>query len=369
MKRFLWLVVALATMVLVGCSNNAGVGGDSPKSSNNNVAVEGWWKYLAEANEVSLTTYIKYDKDGNVLRAGTDKEYTGQYLEMYQVNLTYDKLKGYANFSKITDESELPSWAQENENDDSDESVSPAKQLEKDLLEWGSGTVTVNGVRYELSFTLSSEQNPLLKLTLTEYRQNQDPYTIALNGYIAESSGELYFWKKESFNSFGTTSPVRIENGSVFFTRGSQIHVRLPDIISFSKGNGENWETTETVIDKLLVWQEGVASIPQGTAGTSYFKIMFKSSANDLKNGMNPISLEVYQKTFPANEYTLRISKDVFVKEIEGGDAEIWEVTDTSSIALTKLIYYEYNNSVKFENGNKIYFAWPEVTPITFYKE
>ena len=26
MKRFLWLVVALATMVLVGCSNNAGGG-------------------------------------------------------------------------------------------------------------------------------------------------------------------------------------------------------------------------------------------------------------------------------------------------------------------------------------------------------
>lgn len=31
MKRFLWLVVALATMVLVGCSNNAGVGGGFPK--------------------------------------------------------------------------------------------------------------------------------------------------------------------------------------------------------------------------------------------------------------------------------------------------------------------------------------------------
>ena len=77
MKRFLWLVVALATMVLVGCSNNAGGGGDSPKSSNNNVAVEGWWKYHTEANGVSLTTYIQYDKDGNVLRAGTDKEYTG----------------------------------------------------------------------------------------------------------------------------------------------------------------------------------------------------------------------------------------------------------------------------------------------------
>ena len=27
MKRFLWLAAALATMVLVGCSNNAGGGG------------------------------------------------------------------------------------------------------------------------------------------------------------------------------------------------------------------------------------------------------------------------------------------------------------------------------------------------------
>ena len=32
MKRFLWLAAALAAMVLVGCSNNAGgVVGDSPK--------------------------------------------------------------------------------------------------------------------------------------------------------------------------------------------------------------------------------------------------------------------------------------------------------------------------------------------------
>ena len=31
MKRFLWLAAALAAMVLVGCSNNAGGGGGTPQ--------------------------------------------------------------------------------------------------------------------------------------------------------------------------------------------------------------------------------------------------------------------------------------------------------------------------------------------------
>lgn len=342
------------------------VGGDSPKSSNNNVAVEGWWKYHTEANGVSLTTYIQYDKDGNVLRAGTDKEYTGQYLEMYQVNLTYDKLKNFDNFIKITDESELPSWAR-NEGASTDDSLTPEEKLTKDLLEWGTGTATVNGVKYELNFTLLSEQNPLLKLTLTEYKQNVDPYTTTLIGYIAESSGELYFWKRESFNSFGTTSPVRIENESVFFTRGSQIHVRLPDIISFSKGNGENWETTETVIDKLLVWQEGVASIPQGSMGTERFKIKFSPSTSELKKDRIPINLEIYKFTYPANEYTSMYSREIFVEETEG-TVTLWDVTSSGATLLTTLIYSEYDDSVKFEDGKKVYFAWQEVTPITFHK-
>lgn len=367
MNRFLWLVVALATIVLVGCSNNAGGGTSNGTNGSNLIEIEGWWKYHAEANGVSLTTYIQYDKDGNVLRAGTDKEYTGQYLEMYQVNLTYDKLKNFDNFIKITDESELPSWAR-NEGASTDDSLTPEEKLTKDLLEWGTGTATVNGVKYELNFTLLSEQNPLLQLTLTEYRQNQDPYTIALNGYIAESSGELYFWKKESFNSFGTTSPVKIENGSVFFTRGSQIHVRLPDIISFSKGNGENWETTETIIDKLLVWQEGVASIPQGSMGTERFKIKFSPSTSELKKDRIPINLEIYKFTYPANEYTSMYSREIFVEETEG-TVTLWDVTSSGATLLTTLIYSEYDDSVKFEDGKKVYFAWQEVTPITFYKE
>lgn len=41
MKRFLWLVVALATMVLVGCSNNAGGGTES--EINGSLNDENWW--------------------------------------------------------------------------------------------------------------------------------------------------------------------------------------------------------------------------------------------------------------------------------------------------------------------------------------
>ena len=35
MKRFLWLVVALATMVLVGCANNAGGGTNDGNGGSN----------------------------------------------------------------------------------------------------------------------------------------------------------------------------------------------------------------------------------------------------------------------------------------------------------------------------------------------
>ena len=367
MKRFLWLVVALATMVLVGCANNAGGGTSNGTNGSNLIEIEGWWKYHAEANGVSLTTYIQYDKDGNVLRAGTDKEYTGQYLEMYQVNLTYDKLKNFDNFIKITDESELPSWAR-NEGASTDDSLTPEEKLTKDLLEWGTGTATVNGVKYELNFTLLSEQNPLLKLTLTEYKQNVDPYTTTLIGYIAEASGELYFWKRESSNSFGTTSPVRIENGSVCFTRGSQIHLRMPDVISFYKGTGGIVVITETIVDRLLSWQEGVASIPQGSMGTERFKIKFSPSTSELKKDRIPINLEIYKFTYPANEYTSMYSREIFVEETEG-TVTLWEVTDSETTLLTTLIYSDSADSVKFEDGNKVYFAWPEVTSIIFHKE
>lgn len=55
MKKFLWLVVALATMVLVGCSNNAGGGTGSevaPSREDNNplMKLHGTWEsngYLA----------------------------------------------------------------------------------------------------------------------------------------------------------------------------------------------------------------------------------------------------------------------------------------------------------------------------------
>jgi hypothetical protein len=76
MKKFLWLVVALATMVLVGCSNNAGGGtsngtnGSNGTSSNQMMETEThsgldkmdlYQKYLQTRNSIMTMIYKDLD--------------------------------------------------------------------------------------------------------------------------------------------------------------------------------------------------------------------------------------------------------------------------------------------------------------------
>lgn len=72
MKRFLWLVVALATMVLVGCDNpiNSGI-----NDSENEKIPFGWYEYTRETTsdlpeQKSVIIYI--NKNGDIERIGNE---------------------------------------------------------------------------------------------------------------------------------------------------------------------------------------------------------------------------------------------------------------------------------------------------------
>lgn len=101
MKRFLWLVVALATMVLVGCSNNAGGGGDSPKEGgSSNWWIGTWQGENITKGELTISQKIEINADGSWkmwltdVNSGTVYDYfssTPQASSMgYSVKGTYE---------------------------------------------------------------------------------------------------------------------------------------------------------------------------------------------------------------------------------------------------------------------------------------
>lgn len=209
------LVVVLAAIGLVSCANAGGGSGSDGGSGTDKI--QGWWKYFAESNGVSLTTYIEYDKDGNVLRAGTDREYTGQFLETYQINMTYEKLKNLNNFSKITDESELPSWAKENDGDiNTNEPLSPAKQLEKDLLEWGSGTAIVDDETYKLSFDVYSQYYTAITVAIQDSTLSGGWANVRTECNVIEKNGKFYLEQESDKRQITAITLIDISKWFIF---------------------------------------------------------------------------------------------------------------------------------------------------------
>lgn len=101
-------VVAILVGLIVSCSQP----NTDSLSDGENTFISGWWKF-ASSIEGGTTTFIKYDSDKSILRAGTSKEeYSSGYLnDKVKAGLDFDLLKDSSLFTKISDSLLLPSWA------------------------------------------------------------------------------------------------------------------------------------------------------------------------------------------------------------------------------------------------------------------
>jgi len=124
MKRFLLVVMAALALVSMSCTqpenDNSGSGGTTPEEEEHDYS--GWYKYKISANRVSATYYLKYDKDGEVLRCGdsanewTETANTTQWTSIKDT-LSYTDISAmedssYTEFTKVSDETTLPIWCQ-----------------------------------------------------------------------------------------------------------------------------------------------------------------------------------------------------------------------------------------------------------------
>jgi len=107
-----------AFVVTLGC--DTGSSGDTDDDSNNAIQfTEGWWKYQTDISGTEIT-YILYNSDKTVLRAGTDlHEYPSDYLEGHIQALSFDlianNVSSSSTFTLVPDDS-LPYWVIDNDN-------------------------------------------------------------------------------------------------------------------------------------------------------------------------------------------------------------------------------------------------------------
>lgn len=119
MKRTFTLLLMLTIttfIVTLGC--DTGSSGDADDDSNNTIQfTEGWWKYQTDIAGTQVT-YILYNSDKTVLRAGTDlHEYPSDYLEGQLQALSFDLIASTVStsstFMPVPDNS-LPDWVNDN---------------------------------------------------------------------------------------------------------------------------------------------------------------------------------------------------------------------------------------------------------------
>ena len=115
MKRTFTLLLMLTIttfIVTLGC--DTGSSGDADDDSNNTIQfTEGWWRYQTDIAGTQVT-YILYDSNKTVIRAGTESvEYSSEYLVGHVQALSFDLLVNTVStsstFSLVPDDS-LPDW-------------------------------------------------------------------------------------------------------------------------------------------------------------------------------------------------------------------------------------------------------------------
>lgn len=120
MKRTFTLLLMLTIttfIVTLGC--DTGSSGDADDDSNNTIQfTEGWWRYQTDIAGTQVT-YILYNSDKTVLRAGTNlHEYPSDYLEGHLRALSFDLIASTVSttstFTPVHDNS-LPDWANNND--------------------------------------------------------------------------------------------------------------------------------------------------------------------------------------------------------------------------------------------------------------
>lgn len=116
MKKTSALLLVVSFIVLfVTLACDTGSGGESEDGSNDEIQfTEGWWKYQTDISGTHAT-YIEYDSEKVILRAGTDtEEYLSTYLEAKADSLSFEFLKenstSSSTFEHISDYSVLPTW-------------------------------------------------------------------------------------------------------------------------------------------------------------------------------------------------------------------------------------------------------------------